>query len=146
MSWWMNREELLRNFGSWYPGMKWDWFGTLTFERKDIPLSVARRAFDMWMDEVLGDDRDLTFCWLRVSEYKITGGILNFHVFFHSSRKTSKYVWMAHWKEVVKGEADIVYSSTSKGAKEYLENAVHPESDFQIEHDDQNFLALGHRL
>jgi hypothetical protein len=131
----MNREELLRDFDRWYAGMKWDWFGKLTFTRKDIPLWMTRRAFGTWMDEMLGHDTHLNFRWLRVGEYRTTGEFLSFHVFCRSSHMTSKYVWMAHWKELLSGEADLTYSITSKGAKHYLENAVHPQSRFEIHTD-----------
>ena len=134
----MDHEELLLDFDRWYAGMKWHWFGRLTFERKDIPLWIVPRAFDTWMHEVQRSDCDLSFRWLKVSEYRTTGEILRLHIFFRSSRMTSKYVWMAHWKQLVSGEADITYSFTSKGAKQYLEDAVHPESEFEVEYDYQN--------
>lgn len=134
----MTCNELLRNFDRRYAGMKWHWFGRLTFERKAIPLWMAERAFDKWMDEVLDDDCDLSFRWLRVTEYRPPGENLRLHIFFRSSRMTSKYVWMANWKKVVSGEADIAYSVTSRGAKQYLETAVYPDSEFEIKEDYQN--------
>jgi hypothetical protein len=134
----MDREELLRGFDRWYAGMKWHWFGRLTFERKAIPLWIVDRAFDTWMHEVLSGDGDLSFRWFKVSEYRTAREILSLNIFFRSSRMTSKYVWMAHWKQLVSGEADITYSFTSKGAKQYLENAVHRESEFELEYDYQN--------
>ncbi len=134
----MTSKELLRDFDRRYAGAKWHWFGRLTFDRKTIPLWMANRAFDIWMREVLGDDCDLSFRWLRVTEHRAPGENLRFHVFFRSSRMTSKYVWMAYWKKVISGEADIAYSFTSKGAKQYLETAVYPDSEFEIKGDYQN--------
>src|SRR6185437_11826954 len=116
----MTCKELLREFDRWYAGMKWHWCGRLTFERKTIPLWMAERAFDKWINQWLDDDCDLSFRWLRVTEYRASGENLRFHVFFRSSRMTSKYVWMAHWKDLVSGEADIAYSFTSKGSKQFL--------------------------
>ena len=134
----MTSTELLRDFERSYVGMKWHWFGRLTFDRKTIPLWMANRAFDRWIHDVLDDDCDLSFRWLRVTEYRAHGVNLRFHVFFRSSRMTSKYVWMAHWKDLVSGEADIAYSFTSKGPKQYLETAVYPDSEFEIKGDYQN--------
>lgn len=134
----MIRKELLRVFEWRYIGMKWHWFGRLTFDRRTIPLWMAERAFDKWMDEVLDDDGELSFRWLRVTEYRPPEENLRFHVFYRSSRTTSKYVWMANWKEVIPGEADIAYSFTSKGAKQYLATAVYPDSEFEIKEDYQN--------
>jgi hypothetical protein len=134
----MNREELLRDFDRWPSGLKCHWFGTLTFERKEIPLWITKRAFDEWMLGILGDDPDLYFRWLLVTEFRPSGENPRLHIFCRMSRVASKYVWMAHWKTLVSGNADIFYAFASRGAKHYLVNAVHRESRFEIKEDDQN--------
>jgi hypothetical protein len=133
-----NRKQLLQIFDRSYAGIRWHWFGSLTFDRKDIPAWITRRAFNRWMGEMLGDDPDLRMRWLRVTEHRGAGENDRFHVFFRSSRMTSKYDWMLHWKTLLSGEADLAYSVTSQGAKHFLENAIDPDSDFEIDSDYNN--------
>jgi hypothetical protein len=99
---------------------------------------MTKRAFSKWMQEILGDDPDLFFRWLLVTEHRPSGENPRLHIFCRISRVASKYVWMAYWKTLVSGEADLFYAFTSKGAKHYLANVVHPESRFEIKEDDQN--------
>jgi hypothetical protein len=131
----MDRTELLERFDRRYSDMKWAWFGSLSFDRRDIPLWITKRSFDKWAAELTGDPQ-LAYRLLKVTEYRADGENLRFHVFYLCSHVTSKYVPMSQWRELVSGEADLWYSITSRGANQYLKDATLPTSTFEMKCED----------
>jgi hypothetical protein len=128
----MDRKQLLELFGRQYVSVNWSFFGTLSFNRQDIPLWMAHRSFDAWKREIQLDQEDFKLRWVRVTEYRTAGQNLRFHVFFRRSEMMSKYPLMARWKNFVSGEADLWYGFTGRKVDQYLKNVALQTSKFEI--------------
>ncbi len=129
----IDRKQLLELFGRHYVRVNWDFFGTLSFNRQDIPLWMANRSFDAWKREIeLDRDENFRLRWVRVTEYRTAGENLRFHVFFRCSEMMSKYPLMAQWKDFVSGDADLWYGFTCRKVDQYLKNVALPTSEFEI--------------
>jgi hypothetical protein len=128
----MDRKHLLELFGRQYLRVNWDFFGTLSFNRQEIPLWMANRSFEAWKREIELDHEDFKLRWVRVTEYRTAGESVRFHVFFRCSEAMSKYSVMAQWKNCVSGEADLWYGFTGRNVDEYLKNVALPNSEFEI--------------
>jgi len=126
-----NRSQLLQLFEKDYAHLRWAWFGTLKFDRRDIPLWIAERAFSSWITRV--DSGEGNFRCVRVAEWGGTLENLRYHVCVGGLRNLSKYPWMAYWKELVAGEADLLYSFTNKGPLHYLATTILPTSKVKID-------------
>jgi hypothetical protein len=127
-------KRLLEVFDKQYSNLKWNLFGTLSFDRKDLELWRARRAFDEWMNEMIVDDAWSIFQRLRIIEHNAAGGSCRFHFFVMSSNFTSKYILMARWRNFVSGEADLWYATTSAAVKQYLKKTVLLTSRFELDY------------
>ncbi|MGC1686283.1 MAG: hypothetical protein WA734_11740 [Candidatus Acidiferrales bacterium] len=115
---------------------KWQFFGTLAFRRRSVPVWMAVRCFNAWLSEIEGRDGDFDgFRWFCVNERGAFPDKPMFHVLVGGLRsRSSKYELMASWQQIA-GDADIEYFCRHGNVLTFISDIARRGAEFEIDYD-----------
>jgi hypothetical protein len=131
----MTRDELIEAYAEWLSRFHWQWFGTLTFRRQDIPQWKANWIFEKWITEI--EEENATsddVHWFRATEYGASGDHLHFHILVGGLKNGSKWPWVIRWIQLA-GDCDIHYYRRELGGIRYLLKEAHIDSNYAVDSD-----------
>jgi hypothetical protein len=89
----MNKSEVIQYFERHLARMRWNWHGTVSFRRRDIPFWMADRAFHEWKAYIWEQNSKDDGRWVQVTERDANGTNIRFHVFISELSVESKWPW-----------------------------------------------------